>query len=122
MLIQINTDHNIDGHDLLTSRTREVVESALRHLRDYLTRVEVHLSDENGPKEGGPTKRCMMEARMAAHQPLAVTSHAPTLEQAVELAVDKLTRLIEHTRGRLQQRDERPGESVSGNSVPAAEA
>lgn len=120
MLIQINTDHNIDGHELLTSRTRDVVESALRHISDHITRVEVHLSDENGPKEGGQTKRCVMEARLEGLQPLAVTSRAATLDQAVDLAVDKLTRLIEHTRGRLQERETQQSEPAPAAPVPAA--
>ena len=64
MQVQINTGHNIDGHETLLARFRHVVESALIRFSDRVTRVEVHLSDENGQKSGPDDKRCMIEARL----------------------------------------------------------
>ena len=90
MQVQINTDHNIEGHEALTARVRGVVESALSRVRDHITRVEVHLSDENGDKSGKNDMRCVMEARLEGRQPVAVTDQAETLEQAVDGAADKL--------------------------------
>ena len=101
MLIQINTDHNIEGREALSAHVREVVESALSHISNHITRVEVHLADENGEKSGQLDKRCMMEARLERHQPLAVTFEAATLHKAVDGAADRLARLVEHTIGRL---------------------
>ena len=97
--IQINTDHNIEGHEALAAQVSEVVESALSRVSDHITRVEVHLSDENSDKHGQSDKRCMMEARLEGRQPIAVTHQAATLDQAVDGAADKLTRLIESTLG-----------------------
>jgi len=102
MQIQINTDHNIEGHEKLSAHVKGVVEGALSQIGDHITRVEVHLSDENGHKSGQNDKRCMMEARLEGHPPIAVTHHAATLGQAVDGAADKLTRLIEGTVGRLR--------------------
>ena len=102
MQIQINTDHNIAGHEALISQVSGVVESALSRLRDHITRVEVHLTDESSHKSSPNDKRCVMEARLEHHQPIAVTHHAATGDQAVEGAADKLARLIEHTVGRRQ--------------------
>jgi ribosome-associated translation inhibitor RaiA len=99
MQIQINTDHNIAGHEALAAQVGEVVESALSLVSDHITRIEVHLSDENGDKNGQYDKRCMMEARLEGRQPIAVTHQAATLDQAVDGAADKLTRLIESTLG-----------------------
>ena len=62
------------------------VERILGHLAEHITRVEVHLSDENGKKGGSHDKRCMMEARLEGHQPIAVTHEAETIAQAIELA------------------------------------
>ncbi len=101
MQIQINTGHNIDGREALVARFTAVVESALDRYSDRITRVEVHLGDENGQKHGADDKRCMIEARLEGHQPLAVTHHAATLAKAVDGAADKIFRLIEHTLGRL---------------------
>ena len=105
MQIQINTDHNIEGHEALAAQVSEVVESALSLVSDHITRVEVHLSDENGDKRGQNDKRCMMEARMEGRQPVAVTHQSATLVQAVDGAADKLTRLIESTLGRRRHQE-----------------
>ena len=102
MKIQINTDHNIKGHEALTVKVREQVEGALSRISEHITRVEVHLSDENGNKKSQNDKRCMIEARLEGHQPLAVTNQSETLEQAVEGASDKLIKLIDSTLGRLR--------------------
>lgn len=103
MQIQVNTDRNIEGHEALAAQIRGVVESALSRHEDFITRVEVHLSDENSNKKGGNDDiRCMMEARLGGRQPAAITHQAATVEQAVDGAADTLTRLIESTVGRLR--------------------
>lgn len=101
MQIQVNTDHTIEGHEALTDKIRGVVENALGRMSDHITRVEVHLTDESGPKNGKNDKRCMMEARLKDRQPIAVTDEATTVELAVDGAADKLARLVEHTIGKL---------------------
>jgi len=101
MQIQVNTDHTIEGHEALAARIRAVVESALSRMSDHITRVEVHLTDERGPKSAKNDKRCMMEARLEGRQPIAVTDEAATLDLAVDGTADKLAKLIEHTLGKL---------------------
>ncbi len=105
MQIQINTDHTIEGHEALADQIRGVVKNALSRMADHITRVEVHLSDESGPKSREKNKRCIMEALLEARQPVAVTDDAATVDLAVNGAADKLARLIEHTLGKLH--DER---------------
>jgi ribosome-associated translation inhibitor RaiA len=102
MQIKINTDHNIEGHQALTAQVTGVVENALSRFSDHITWVEVHLSDENSNKKvGHDALRCMMEARLEGLQPIAVTHHATTLDQAVDGAAEKLTNLIESALGRI---------------------
>ena len=84
MQIQINTDHNIGGHQALVAEVSGKVERALSRFSAHITRVEVHLSDENSLKSGQSDKRCMMEARLEGRQPIAVTHQAATLDQAVD--------------------------------------
>lgn len=93
MQIQINTDHHIEGHEALAAWATGEIKTALSRHSDHITRVEVHLSDENGHKSGTNDKRCVMEARVEGRQPLAVTHHAETLYLAVTGAADKLSRL-----------------------------
>ena len=69
------------------------VESRLSRYKERLTRVEVHLSDVNGPK-GGRDCRCALEARRAGRQPVAVTSEAHTTDDAVKGALEKMSSLL----------------------------
>jgi len=104
MKIQINTDNNIEGREEIVQQAEATVEGTLGHLAKHITRVEVHLSDENSKKAGGHDKRCMMEARLEGHQPIAVTHEAKTIDLAIDGAAEKLKRLLDHTLGRLRDR------------------
>ncbi|MDQ2666701.1 MAG: ribosomal subunit interface protein [Gemmatimonadota bacterium] len=109
MQIQINTGHNIDGNETMVAATTEIVAHALRHFSAHITRVELHLADENGPKGGDDDIRCTLEARLAGRQPIAVTHHGGTIPLAVHGAASSLVSLIETTLGRTEavQRAER---------------
>ena len=107
MQTQLNTDHNVEGHKALAAQVSGAVERALRRFSDHITRVEVHLSDENGDKSGEHDKRCLLEARLEGRQPVAVTHQAATLDQAVDGATKKFMRLIETTLGRLRDQKHR---------------
>ena len=112
MEIQINTDHNIEGHEALAAQVSSVVEGALSLVSDHITRVEVHLSDENSAKGGQHDKRCLMEARLEGRQPIAVTDEAATMNEAVDGAADKLARLIESNLGRVRDQRSRRREPL----------
>lgn len=101
MKIQINTDRMIDGREALAQHAETVVGNTLGHLAKHITRVEVHLSDENGDKGGGHDKRCMIEARLDGHQPVAVTHEAEAVHQSIEGAANKLKHALDHILGRL---------------------
>jgi ribosome-associated translation inhibitor RaiA len=107
MQIQLNTDHNVEGHEALAAQVSGTVESALSRFSEHITRVEVHLSDENAGKSGEHDKRCLMEARLEGRHPIAVTHQAATLDQAVDGAAEKLTHMIESTIGRLREQTSR---------------
>lgn len=102
MHIQVNTDGNIEGREALASHVRGVVEGALSRFSDRITRVEVHLSDQNSDKSGQDDKRCMMEARLEGRPPTAVTHQAASLGDAIDGAADKLKRSLESTLERLE--------------------
>jgi ribosomal subunit interface protein len=120
MQIQINTDRNIDGNEALAAYVRGETEHALSRFNDQITRVEVHLSDENSDKKKGKAgQRCVMEARIEGRQPIVATHQATTLEQAVNGAAEKLARLIESTIGRSRnQRGHRADPNHYGLDEP----
>ncbi len=105
MNIQINTGHNIRGNNALIAKFGSIINSALIRISDHITKVEVHLKDEDGNKKGKNDKRCMIEAHIERRQPIVVTNHADTLNQALDGAIDKLIRMMESILGR--QRDQR---------------
>lgn len=103
MQVQIHTGHNIEGDEALATQVSSVVEESLSRFSDRITSVNVHLSNQNSEREdGNDSLRCMIEAHLEGRQPIAVTDQAATLDQAVDGAADKLTRLIDHTLGRLE--------------------
>lgn len=116
MQIQINAGHNIDVHEALAAKVSGVVENALSRISDQITRVEVHLSDEDGKENGINDKRCMMEARLAGRQPVAVTDEAGTIDEAVVGAANKLARLIESDLDRLHDKKNHRTDLPAGES------
>ena len=101
MKILIDTDHNVEGSEQFSHHVEAEVRNALHRYADQITRVEVHLSDENGGKSGSADKRCLIETRPAGHQPLIVSNDAATLQGAFDGAAKKMAHLLESTMGRL---------------------
>ena len=115
MKIQVNTDAHIAGHAARVEGVSRTVEHALARFADAITRVEVHLTDENSGKSGKHDQRCMLEARLQGRTPVAVTEHAESQGQALNGATDKMVRLLEHTLGRVyDHRAHRPDLPVDG--------
>ncbi|MGH8178914.1 MAG: HPF/RaiA family ribosome-associated protein [Steroidobacter sp.] len=104
MQIQVNTDNHVHGSENLIGRVQEMVEGAVSHFSERITRIEVHLSDENSAKGGADDKRCMLEARLGGLEPIAVTHQAESLQLAIDGAAEKLEKAIGHTVGRLNER------------------
>ncbi|MBX3302737.1 MAG: hypothetical protein KF693_11035 [Nitrospira sp.] len=104
MQIQVNTDNHIHGREDVVTLAQTSVEGAVGRFRDRITRVEAHLSDTNSHKTKGDDIRCVLEARLAGLQPIAVSHQAPTIELALSGAAEKLERSVENTLGRLKDR------------------
>lgn len=105
MLIQVNTDSNIEGNTELVHQIESAVRDGLERFSEHVTRVEIHLSDENSENKSGINdKRCLLEARLAGLQPISVSDQAATPEQAVDGAIEKLKRSLDSTLGRLGKR------------------
>ena len=101
MQIQVNTGNGVENKDALERWANEEIRQALSRFAGDVTRIEIHLSDENHGEGGGGDKRCAMEARLARHQPVTVTRHATNLDEAFRGASDKLKRALDSALGRL---------------------
>lgn len=105
MEVQVNTDKNINADARLIEVVEKKVKHALKRFGNQVTRVEAHFSDENSNKKSGVAdKRCVLEARIAALQPITVSETANSVQEALDGAADKLQRSIESTLGRLGKR------------------
>ena len=103
MNIQFNTSNNINGSENMNKRLSDVIAEKLSRFSDYITRIEAHLSDTNGQKEGLNDKQCVLEARLEGLQPIAVTSNAGTYDDAVTGAIGKLKSSLDTTLGKLRK-------------------
>ncbi|MBK5273258.1 MAG: HPF/RaiA family ribosome-associated protein [Bacteroidia bacterium] len=101
MTIQLNADRNLSIHEEFRDKLKELLSEELGRFSENITRLEVHLSDENGQKDGLKDKRCVLEARLEGKQPIAVTDEANTYEKAVDGAIYKLKTMLDSKLGRL---------------------
>jgi hypothetical protein len=106
MQVQVNTNHSIEGREALERWATTEVTSGLQRFSQDITRIEVHLSDENGGN-GLDDKRCMMESRLANHEPIAVTNHASGLDEAFRGALTKLKHALDSSLGRSKNHRDR---------------
>lgn len=104
MKIQFNTDNNVDGNLQVTNPMEAQITNKLARYSPHITRIEVHLTDVDGSKNGVQTKRCLMEARIKDRQPTIVTSQADTEEQALNAAIDKMRASLETILGKLNRK------------------
>ena len=102
MKIQFNTDKTINGDERHQDYFTTIIAESLKRFESHITRVEAHLSDENGNKEGKNDVLCLLEARIEGRQPIAVSCQSDTIEYAVKGALDKLKASLETILGRLQ--------------------
>ena len=103
MTIQFNTDKNVKWDQRHDEHFNAVIAEELERFSSYITRIEVHLSDENGPKEGVSDIRCLMEARLEGRQPTAVTAMGNSEEQAISFALGKLSAALKKIVDRMSE-------------------
>ena len=102
MTIQINTDNNLNVHEAFGKKLDEIISKTLSHFSEHITRLEVHLSDENGSKVGINDKKCLLEARLEGRQPIVATQLANNYEQALHGALEKLKSSLDTIIGKMK--------------------
>lgn len=90
MKVQLNTDNHIQGSESMAERVDAIATQYLERFDNDLTRLEVHLSDENGAKHGSDDKHCAIEARPRNMQPIGVTHSDESVEKALRGAFIKM--------------------------------
>jgi hypothetical protein len=106
--IQVNTDHNLNGGERLTAEVTAELTSTLSRFDQWLTRVEVHLSVDAAGR--ADDKRCVIEARPAGAQAVAVTHHAGSVDEAYTGAALKLEKVLDTKYSRAH--DHKGGDTI----------
>ena len=118
MKVQVNSDNHVvvdkDAiHDIVTQ-----LESDLERFASEITRVELHLSDENSRERGGADDiRCMIEARLAGRQPVSVEARSSSESQAVNDASQAMMRRLASILEREATLDRRRAREASRQDV-----
>lgn len=103
MTIKINTDKTLSGEKRSNDFFIAQIEGALKRFESHITRVEVHLKDENGNKDGFNTISCLLEARLEGRQPIAITNQANTTELALTGAIEKIKNALKTILEKIQK-------------------
>lgn len=108
MQFQFNSDSSVMGTENVAERIEAVVRQKLARFEDRLTRLEVHVSDENANKGGADDKACMIEARPRGGKPLGVTAHAGKVDDAARKAANTLAERLERHFGKESKHKHEP--------------
>ena len=113
MKVQVNTSNDIENKEALERWASEYINEHLARFDQDITSIEVQMTDENhGAKGGEVDKRCMMEARINGHAPVAVTNFAGNQNLAFRGAAEKLAHALDHAFGKLDRREHRERETI----------
>jgi ribosome-associated translation inhibitor RaiA len=103
MQIIISSGNQIDLNEDTVQRWQADIATSLDRFRESVTRVEVHLKDENSKTKGGVDDiRCLMEARPANRQPVSIEVRASSPEQAIRQGADTLKRRLDTVQDKLR--------------------
>lgn len=112
MQVQVNTSNGVDNKDTLDRWASDYLNEALSRFSQDITRVEMHVCDVNAGRKGPSDKRCMLEARITGREPVAATHHAPTQDEAIRGAAQRLIHLLDHTLGKLERHQHRDRDTI----------
>lgn len=104
MIIQVNSDKNINVSENFIAKISENLNSSLSRFDEFITRLEVFLVDENSERQGSNDKRCTIEVRIKGLAPEAVTSTADSIDLAFKQATDKVAQLLRNRTDKLKGR------------------
>jgi ribosome-associated translation inhibitor RaiA len=112
MHVQVNTSNGIDNKESLERWASDYLNEQLARFSQDITAVEVQMTDENHGAKGASDKRCMLEARLNGHPPVAVKNFAADQDLAFRGATEKLIHALEHTLGKLDRKEHRARDTI----------
>lgn len=116
MQVQVNTGNGLENKEALERWANAYLNEALARFNQEITRIEVQLTDESSSRKGTADMRCMLEARLNGHAPLAVNHYGATQDEAFRGATQRLINLLEHTLGKLDRHEHRGRDTIRKDS------
>ena len=110
MQFQFNSDHTVMGTENVAERIETMMREKFARFEGRLTRLEVHVTDENGHKHGHDDKACTIEARPRGGKPIGVTEHGAKVDAAARKAATTMVQRLERVFGKIEKHkhDARP--------------
>ena len=106
MNIQIQA-RNFSLTDALKNHVRKRVKYALNVGADQIQRIQVRLSDINGPR-GGVDKRCQIQVSLTGHTDIIIEDTHSDLYAAICQATGRLSKTLSRRLSRLRSRQRTP--------------
>lgn len=108
MQFQFNSDSSVMGTENVAERIEVMMREKFTRFEDRITRLEVHVSDENAHKGGADDKTCMIEARPRGGRPIGVTEHAGDVDTAARRAANTMVQRLERVLGKSEKHNHDP--------------
>ncbi|MBX7539582.1 HPF/RaiA family ribosome-associated protein [Qipengyuania sphaerica] len=108
MQVQFNSDSSVMGTENVASRIEARVREKLARFEDRLSRIEIHVHDENAHKHGHDDKACTIEARPRGGKPIGVTEGASTVDDAARRAAMTLSQRLNRHFGKQARHSHDP--------------
>ncbi len=108
MQVQFNSDSSVMGTANVAERIEAHVRERLARFEERLTRIEIHVRDENGPKHGADDKACTIEARPRGGRAIGVTAHAADVDTAASKAANTLAQRLDRHFGKAERHKHDP--------------
>lgn len=100
MLVQINTDSRVECSEDATAAMEARLRERLARFADRLTRIEVHLRDVDGDRNGPQGIEAKIEVRPAGGEPMVTTDNGADAEAAMAGALRKVVDSLDRAFGK----------------------
>lgn len=117
MQVQVNHDDHVTGREDMEREIALMLEGELDRYADQITRIEVHLSDNNAEKLSDDDKRCLLEARVAGHGQLTASHQTGDMRAAIDGAIEKLLRVLDSSLGKSLDKTKTDRETIRRDGV-----
>ena len=108
MEIPISIRNEFDPSESLDQHISRRLESVLRTHQRYVHRVDVRLSDANGPRKGPADKVALIEIALRPFGEIVARGEAEDVYKSVTTAAARAKQALSRYAGRLERQERRP--------------